>query len=352
MTKHRIDSSEVMDMKSERNMILALLPALAMAVLILDAKTALAGAQSGLELCIRVVVPSLFPFLFLSVMVTGSLMGRNIPMLRPLGMLCRIPKGAESLLAVGLLGGYPVGAQSIAQAYKDGVLTEEDARRMLGFCSNAGPSFIFGMLAGVLDPAVLWVLWGIHILSALLTGMLLPGGSNKPVNVSHASGLSPADSLERSLKVIATICGWVIVFRVLLTFLQRWLLWLLPIEAEIAISGLLELTNGCCRLQLADTEGLRFILATMLLGFGGICVCLQTISVTKGLGTGLYFPGKLIQTGISLVLSLLAQTMLFPAQEQVTIDPLVITFCTLPVMVAVAMKIMKNRSSNLARQDV
>lgn len=352
MTKQRIDSSEVMDMKSAKNMILAFLPGLAMAVLILDAKTALAGAQSGLELCVRVVIPSLFPFLFLSVMVTGSLMGRNIPMLRPLGMLCRIPKGAESLLAVGLLGGYPVGAQSIAQAYNEGLLTKEDARRMLGFCSNAGPSFIFGMLAGVFDSAVLWVLWGIHILSAVLTGLLLPGGSSGVTDSRRAPAVSPSAALERSLKVMATICGWVIVFRVLLTFLQRWFLWMLPNEAEIAVSGLLELTNGCCRLQLAETEGLRFILASMLLGFGGICVGLQTVSVTKGLGTGMYFPGKLIQTGISFALSLLAQTVLFPRQEQLTFRPTAIVLLLLPVLVVGTMKIIKNRSSNLARQGV
>lgn len=338
-------------MKSRKNLLPALVPGLAMAVLILDAKTALAGAQSGLELCIRVVIPSLFPFIFLSVFVTGSLMGRSIPLLRPLGRLCRIPQGVENLLTVGLIGGYPVGAQSIAQAYRNGSLTKSDAHRMLGFCSNAGPTFIFGILAGVFtDPAALWILWGIHLLSAVLTGMILPGGSKRTVCMQKVSSPSPSAVLERSLSVTASICGWVILFRVLLAFCQRWFLWMMPEEAAVAISGLLELTNGCCRLQLVESEGMRFVLASVMLGFGGVCVGLQTVSVTKDLGTGMYFPGKLIQTGISLVLAYMAQLILFSPVEQIPFHPGILVLCMVPI--AGMIKIIKIPGSNLARQGV
>lgn len=352
MTKRRIDSSEVMDMKSGRNLISSLLPGLAMTVLILDAKTALTGAQSGLELCIRMVIPSLFPFIFLSILVTGSLMGQCIPLLQPLGRLCRIPSGTEGLLAVGLVGGYPVGAQAVTQAYREGSLSREDAHRLLGFCSNAGPSFIFGMLGGIFsDPLPLWILWGIHILSAVLTGILLPGGSESQVRLSESASPALPGALERSLKVMGSICGWVILFRVLLSFLQRWFLWALPQEAGILLSGLLELTNGCCRLQLVDTEGLRFLLSSVLLGFGGICVGLQTVSVTKGLGTGLYFPGKILQCALSFLLAYPVQLFLFPVWERFSCPSAALCFCLVPVA-GVVLKILKIPGSILARQGV
>ena len=44
-------------------------------VLILDGKTALAGAMAGMELCMKTVIPSLFPFLFLCSLLTNSLWG-------------------------------------------------------------------------------------------------------------------------------------------------------------------------------------------------------------------------------------------------------------------------------------
>ena len=339
-------------MKSARNILMTLLPVLAMTVLILDAKTALAGAQSGVELCIRVVIPSLFPFLFLSVIFTGILMGRSIRLLRPLSRICRIPAGSESLLAVGLLGGYPVGAQSIAQAYRSGHLSKEDAHRMLGFCSNAGPSFIFGMLSAVFEPVALWALWGIHMLSALLTGILLPGGSRKQIRVRPSPAVPASLALERSLKVMASICGWVIVFRVLLSFCQRWFLWMLPAEAGIVVSGLLELTNGCCRLELADGAGVRFLTASVLLGCGGICIGLQTISVTQGMGTGAYFPGKLLQGSISLVLAWAAQFLLFPAEDCCFLHPVIPALTISAALLSFSVKIPKKHSSNLARQGV
>lgn len=338
-------------MKSGRNPIISLLPVIAMTVLILDTKTALSGAQSGLELCIRVVIPSLFPFLFVGSMVTGSLLGRQIPLLRPIGRLCRIPAGAEGLMAVGLIGGYPVGAQAVAQAYRDGKLSKIDASRMLGFCSNAGPSFLFGMLAGIFtEPLALWVLWGIHILSAVLTGILLPGGCGASVRPDITPPSSISVTLERTLKTMASICGWVILFRVILSFLQRWFLWAVPNEIDILLSGLLELTNGCCRLELAETEGMRFLIASVLLAFGGLCVGLQTVSVTKGLGTGAYFPGKVLQTIVSFMLAYAAQVLLFPAEARISFHPGILCLCLVPI--AAVWKNVKIPGSILARQGV
>ena len=47
--------------------------ALGMLVLILDSKTALAGAREGIDLCIRTVIPSLFPFfLFFVYIIIGG----------------------------------------------------------------------------------------------------------------------------------------------------------------------------------------------------------------------------------------------------------------------------------------
>jgi len=160
----------------KRNILTGSFAALGLLLLILDAKTGLKGANEGITLCLYTVVPALFPFFVLSALLTSSLTGGKNRLFGLLGKLCRIPEGSEILLATGLLGGYPVGAKSVAQAWEKGWLSQEDARRMLGFCSNAGPAFLFGMLSQVFrNTKALWVLWGIHILSAVITARLLPG---------------------------------------------------------------------------------------------------------------------------------------------------------------------------------
>lgn len=298
----------------------ALLSSFGLLMLILDAKTALYGASEGIEMCLRSVIPSLFPFFVLSALLTGAMNGLSVPALRPLGAVCGIPRGSESILAVGLLGGYPVGAQTVAQACREGRLSRQTARRMLGFCSNAGPAFFFGIVGSKFPRLrMAWALWGIHILSAVLTGALLPGKTRDRVCIKPGPVPSPSDALERSVRVMACVCGWVILFRVMIAFLERWVLWLLPKAAAAAVAGLLELSNGCLRLGDVENVGLRFILASGMLSMGSLCVTMQTVTATRGLGLGMYLPGKALQAGISTVLAFVWQLLFFPAEEKVTI---------------------------------
>lgn len=287
--------------------------AFGIALLILDSKTALAGAQSGVELCIRTVIPSLFPFFLFSILLTTSLMGRSISFLRPVCRLCRIPEGAESILIAGFLGGYPVGAQCVSQAYGAGQLTHTDARRLVCFCNNCGPAFMFGMAAALFSEWwAPWSLWGIHMISALCVGALIPGDAGN-CTVQSSVAVSPVQALTQSVRIMAGVCGWVVIFRVLIVFLDRWFLWYLPAEVQVAISGLLELSNGCMALYNIGDTGLRFILCAGFLSFGGLCVTMQTYSVVStGVDRSLYFPGKVLHCCISLILASLAQGCRMP----------------------------------------
>lgn len=291
-----------------------------MILLILDAKTALSGAKDGIALCLYTVIPSLFPFFILSSMLTSSLTGKSIPILHPIGRLCGIPEGAESLLVVGILGGYPVGAQAIADAYEQGQLKKSAAHRLLGFCSNAGPAFLFGMAGSLFTSAIVpWVLWLIHILSALTVGTILPNKRHDTCLLRKSASLTVPQAMERSIRVMATVCGWVVIFRVILAVLNRWVLWLLPQAGHILLSGLLELSNGCAALHSLQSEGSRFVLCACMLAIGGLCVGMQTVSVTTSLGTGLYFPGKVLQGLISILMAAAGQCFLFPPSERMVL---------------------------------
>ncbi len=284
----------------------AIFGSLAMLMLILDSKTALSGGIEGLKVCLMTVIPSLLPFFVLSILLTSTLSGLQLKFLRPIGGLCKMPPGAEPLLLLGLLGGYPAGAQAVAQTYREGQLTQKDARRLLGFCSNAGPAFLFGIAALAFPKAwMAWALWLIHILSAILTGAILPGKALQPVTLSQTRSLTFSRSMEQAIKVLAKVCGWVILFRILLSFLDRWILWYFPTEIRVVLTGILELANGCLQLTKISSLPLRFCICSAILALGGVSVAMQTLSVTDSLGLGLYLPGKLLQCAISLLLCLL-----------------------------------------------
>lgn len=118
--------------------------------------------------------------------------------------------------------------------------------------------------------------------------------------------------MASSVKTMGVICGWVILFRVLIAFLNRWFLWFLPETPRIALIGLLELSNGCCELPKIPDIRVRFMLCSGMLAAGGLCVTAQTATVTKGLSLRYYFLGKAIQILVSLMISysIMYQTML------------------------------------------
>lgn len=285
----------------KRNACLTALAASAgMLMLILDGKTALSGAKEGLSLALEVVAPSLFPFFFLSVLLSGALMSGSTPILRPLGRLFGLPADAASFLIPGILGGYPAGAQCIATAYESGNLTREDAENLLAFCNNAGPSFLFGMIGPMFpEPYMVWALWGIHLLGAVCASRVFPCRSG---TTGHSALPSPATALKKSSILMATVCGWVVLFRVLLAFLDRWVLWLLPSGGQTLLRGLLELSNGVCCLPQTEDVRLRFLLCSVMLGCGGLCVAMQTAAAAGSLSIRKYLFGKGIQTAVSIAL--------------------------------------------------
>lgn len=314
-------------MDGKRKSIWGIAAAVGMGLLILDTRTAVAGARSGIDLCVRTVIPSLLPFFFLSILLTSSLIGRRIWILRPVCRLCRIPEGAESILPAGLLGGYPVGAQCISQVFENGGLHQSDAQRMLAFCSNCGPAFLFGIVAAQFNRWWdAWLLWGIHIASALCVGAILPGNPHA-CRIFQTRPIGPVQALERACKIMAGVCGWVVLFKVLLFFLQRWTLWMLPSVVQIIIQGLLELSNGCIALSGIINQDVRFVLCAGILSFGGLCVGMQTWSVvSEAIDRRLYFPGKVAQCAISILLAAILHGMVHWVIPALATSALVVIF--------------------------
>lgn len=279
-----------------------LFPLFAMLLLILDAKTALAGASDGIMLCLQTVIPSLFPFFVLSSMVTSGLRGQAFRFLSPLSRLLRIPAGSEHFWLVGLLGGYPVGARGLAEAKQDGTLGSANYRRMMAFCSNSGPAFIFGIGSHLFSNSLwCWRIWLIHIAASILVAVLTPGGEQDIIKARERRSQSLSASLEGAVRTMASVCGWVVLFRVIIAFCQRWFLWAMPQWAQIFLLGSLELANGCTALYTIPEETTRFVFFSMFLGFGGLCVTMQTRSVCNDLG--MYIPGKVMHGLLSGLLA-------------------------------------------------
>ena len=85
-----------------------------------------------------------------------------------------------------------------------------------------------------------------------------------------------------------------------------------PDGLEVLVTGVLELSNGFVAAAKIPSEGMRFLFCSIFLSFGGLCVGMQTVSVMDQLGTGMYFPGKILQCFISVLISIPIIWICFP----------------------------------------
>ena len=287
--------------------------------LIIDAGTALSGATEGIDLCLRCIIPTLFPLIFLTGILSSSVDPNNA-IFTCIEKALHLPTGSCPIWLLGCLGGYPVGARLISNRLQAGQLSEAEADDLLIFCNNPGPAFIFGIVGSLFTrPWIPFVLWAIQFMSSLFLGISL---SDSPISMTKdpvPMNCTITDHLSRALTAIASICGWVVLFRILIRLMDKWILFLFPQSVRNILYGILELANGCAALQHIPREGARFIYSGGLLSFGGLCVGLQTASFLPRANYAKYYRGKLLQSAICILLCLMMQPWLFPTDERISV---------------------------------
>lgn len=261
---------------------------------ILDARTAQLGAAEGIKLCVQAAIPSLFPFFFLSNLTLSAFSGDDFRLLSN----SPIPK---SILLPAILGGYPMGSSAVAALYQDKRLTKSQAEKLLIF-NQPGPAFVFGIVSRAFPKVqTVFMLWGIILFSAMLTAAII---HPSPVPDTPAkSQISLQSAIQSSLQGMGKVCSWILLFRIIIEYLKKWAYPHCPILVQIILTGSLELTNGCLCLKLVKNESIRFILCAGMLAFGGICVTMQTASVSSPLSIRLYCEAKILQTFLAVMLS-------------------------------------------------
>jgi len=295
---------------------------LCMAAALLHTQEAEQGITDGIRICAQTLIPSLFPFLFLSTFLVRS--GACAAMGRPLSPMMRalfgLPGNCAGAVLMSLLGGYPVGVGMAAELRERGEITAEQARRMALFCVNAGPAFTISAVgAGMTGSTHAGVLlYASGAAALLLMGIALRilrhsgGGAAAPEPTQTPPLLSDAmtGSVSSAVKSMVNICAWVLLFSAVGHLLR-----LIPVPetARLALTCILEISSGCAA---AARQVPLWTLAAML-SFSGICVLCQLMPGCRRCGVS---AGELLLSrGISSALSggicaLLCR--LFPAYVQ------------------------------------
>lgn len=297
------------------------------------------AALEALDMCLKSLIPGLFPFMVMGNML--YLCGGGAVLGNLLSGLCRRAfglSGACSLpIAVGLISGYPVGSAIAAAQKKNGEITADEASRVLTLCNNPGPGFVTGTVAGILGCRGKGgiILWLSLTLSALLSGVIFSRkrGSAEKISLPQST-MTIGECITKSVKeaVIAclNVCGFVVMFSVITSlilseaftdFLSR--TGLSPAVMKTLVGGIMETATGNSALgNVKASLDIKLPFASMLLAWSGFSVHAQVASVTAGSGISLkpYFKAKLLQTFTAPCIARL-MLMLVPLEAQVAATP-------------------------------
>lgn len=298
----------------------------AMAALIFSSEQVISSCRGALTLCCELIIPSLFPFFLLSILMNRL----KIPfylgkIFAPFSrLLFGVSGTGGTALVMGLCGGYPLGAAYIADMRKSGLIERDESERLLAFCNNSGPAFIIGAVGtGIFrSSAVGLYLYGIHILSAILTGLFFRRGTAEsdgdirpPAPLPFAQAFT--ETVKDAVISILNVCGYVVCFTVLVGLLDADGFFSLIIGhlshmsgAELHwvrafLTGILELGSGTGQMQGLNLLPINLALAAFLVGWGGVSVHFQTMAqiADTDIKGSLHFAGRLICASIAALLA-------------------------------------------------
>lgn len=301
----------------------------ALVLLMMYSSAAQEGARGGLQLCAKVIVPSLLPFFAVSSLL--SQLGFPMYLARFTHPAARrifnVSGAGTSAFIIGVTGGYPMGAAAVADTYSHGALSKEEAQKLLAFCNNSGPAFILGAAGtGIFKSAGVGLfLYAVHIISAVLTGIIMRGKAsaedrgNKQISIStYTFTEAVASSVKNAAASSVTICGFIVFFSAVVSVLDSAgvfsslagrLSLLCGVEltqARAFLAGLLELGTGISCLSGVPASPENLALCSFILSWGGLSVHCQTLAVinSSGLSSGKHFIGHCISSVVSAGLTL------------------------------------------------
>ena len=295
------------------------LPLVSIAVIMLilaNAQSAVNYAKDAMYLCCEMIVPTLFPFFICSgiLIYSGFCEWLSKAFRFCMKPLFNVSPMGSSAFVLGIISGYPLGAVTAGELYKNSYITKTEAERLLAFCNNSGPLFILGSIGVAMYSDIHYgvILYTAHIIAALIVGGIFRFYRYRDYTAPKTIMTTPDRTagevfniaLQTSIQNILTVCGAVILF----SMASRLFLDLIyvPPEIDAVLSGILEFVTGSVKISNLTLPVMRrLILTAVIVGFAGLSVHIQVIAVIAKYELSLlpYFIGKILHGIIAGILT-------------------------------------------------
>ena len=265
------------------------------------------GAKTGIKFCGNILIPSVFPFIFLTSFIVKSGISEKIgKIMSPIiKFLFYLPGCAGPTIILSFLGGYPIGAKGVKNLYEEKLINDEQAERMLYFTVGAGPAFTISAVGvGILkNYRAGCIIFLSQILSIILIGIflgtrarikktyfyvpILNKGKETKNNLTESIIKS---SYDASISIVG-MCALIIIFCCLISIakyialenISCLILSKFHVPNNISkniIPIALEVTSAC-----TQSINLNLPLETIsfAIGWAGLCIHFQIFSIIEGI---------------------------------------------------------------------
>jgi sporulation integral membrane protein YlbJ len=342
-----------------KNLIVTTILLFIMFQIIKDPKQSILSAGEGLNLWFNLLLPSLFPFIFISDLLISfgfiDFISKYLePIMKPVFNVSGIGIFPFSM---SMLSGYPVGARLTSKIRELNLITQDEGNRLISFSSTSGPLFILGtVLIGMVGAPKLSSLMIIpHYLSALTIGILFrnyrKNSKNTLGNISSSKTNSNAfiskknnkslgsiisGSIKDSMDSIIVIGGFLIIYSVIIDIVLSSALFnfiISGISAAFSIeintlkgiaAGIIELTKGCSLVSKLDIDIIiKILLLNFLIGWGGLSIHSQAISFISrtDISTKIYLISKFLHGLLSALYTYAIYILFYKGQIETTFNP-------------------------------
>ena len=292
-----------------------------------NSDTAIEYMGSGLRLCVKTVIPSLFPFMVISELIVssglGELMGKVLD--RPVRWLFGVSGESAPAVILGALCGFPLGARSAAALLDREAISRREASRLLTFCNNPSSAFIINAVGITLysSRSLGVTLYVVTLINAIIIGIAqrlflrpLPRSASHHTPAKSPSGIEAfTASVTHSALGMLNVCAYVVFFSAIVGCLSSMLstLGISPFASAL-IYGIVELSGGVAATSALGTDIVGVCLCAFIVGWSGLSVHFQIISSCAGRGISYrgYFIAKIVQ-GLMNSLVMFTLCRLFPS---------------------------------------
>lgn len=272
------------------------------------------------------IFPVMFPFFVFTRIITNLSDNKPTFMDKFFNKLYNTPTGSFKTFLLSILSGYPMGAKLISSQFNDKIITRNDAIKMLSFCSVSGPMFMLGTVGvSILHSykAGLIILIS-NIIACLINGIIYKGkpikneiyqSKNEQTNFNLSEHVS--DSLNSILMVGAYIVLSFLLIEMLknigvINLISNTICGVFNIShcqdiTKSTLCGIMEITHGIIDINNVNISLiLKTIIASFLIGFGGLSVFLQSLHFLNKLKIKkrIILIQKLTQGILSLIISI------------------------------------------------